>query len=119
MDRIADMPADEAEESASSEAHPAAKPTPQSRDWGGQHPINLRVTLPLPFRRWYVTLVAGPERRSSERLQQEREKHPLETLPNLMFLLSIGIVGTTALLLMTAVVLIQGFGWSIELVIPS
>ena len=119
MDRIADMLADEAEESTSNAAHPGTKPTSQRTAWAGQHPINLRVTLPLPFRRWYVTLVAGPERRSNERLMQEREKHPLDTLPNLMFLLSIGIVSTTALLLLTAVVLIQGFGWSIELIIPS
>ena len=119
MDRIADMPADEAEESAKSDARPIARPATQNREWTGHHPINLRVTLPLPFRRWYVTLVAGPERRSIERLEQERKKHPLETLPNLMFLLSIGIVSSTVLLLITAIVLIQGFGWSIELVVPS
>ena len=119
MDRIADIPADEPEERDSRDDRPAAQPTAQSREWAGQHPINLRVTLPLPFRRWYVTLVAGPERRSEERLKQERERHPLDTLPNLMFLLSIGIVSTTALLLITAIVLIQGFGWSVELVVPS
>ena len=119
MDRIADIPADEPEERDSRDARPAAKPTTQGREWAKQHPINLRVTLPLPFKRWYVTLVAGPERRSDERLQQEREQHPLDTLPNLMLLLSIGIVSTTALLLITAIVLIQGFGWSIELIVPS
>lgn len=85
----------------------------------GQHPLNLRLTLPSPFGRWYVTLVAGRERRGRERLVSERRKHPLDTLPNLLFLLSIGIVSTTILLLAMALILTYGFGWSISLTIPA
>lgn len=119
LDRVAEPPVEDDKRrsgedkgaSDASEAHP--------REWRGQHPINLRVTLPLPFRRWYVTLVAGPERRRRERLRDERSKHPLDTLPNVMFLLSIGIVSTTVLLIIAALVLIHGFGWSIDLTIPA
>jgi|GEM_PF-4978774 len=119
LDRIGEISADEVEDSTSNDSGGAAKPVADTREWGGQHPINLRVTLPLPFRRWYVTLVAGPERRSKDRLKQERAKHPLETLPNLMFLLSIGIVSTTVLVLVTALILINGFGWSIDITVPA
>ncbi|MEZ5931305.1 MAG: hypothetical protein R3F54_05045 [Alphaproteobacteria bacterium] len=117
MDRIAETPANLAESKASGEVS-EGQTTTYSRDWG-QHPLNLRVTLPLPFGRWYVTLVAGRERRGKERLVSERKKHPLDTLPNVLFLLSIGIVSTTILLLTTAMILIHGFGWSINLTIPA
>ena len=96
-----------------------SEPISYPREWRGDHRINLRATLPLPFGAWYVTLVAGPERRRKERRREERKKHPLETTNNLMFLLSIGIVSTALLLTVAALVLIHGFGWSIELTIPS
>ncbi len=118
MDRIAELTADMADETPADKPQEATGPTPYARDWG-RHPLNLRVSLPLPFGRWYVTLVAGRERRGKDRLVEEREKHPLETAPNLMFLLSIGIVTTTLLLSIAALVLIHGFGWSIHLTIPG
>jgi hypothetical protein len=31
------------------------------------HPVNIRLTIPLLFRDFYVTIVAGPERRGRER----------------------------------------------------
>lgn len=117
LDQIGVISTDKVDYDASQDTGKTTTPKTSGREWG-QHPINLRVTLPIPFRRWYVTLVAGPERRSNERLISERKKHPLETLPNLMFLLSIGIVSTTVLLLVTALILIHGFGWSIDLTIP-
>ena len=118
MDRIAALSTEPLDEAPPSEPEEAEKPTTSGREWG-QHPLNLRVTLPLPFRRWYVTLVAGPEKRCAERLIAERGKHPLDTLPNLMFLLSIGIVTSTLILFVAALVLIHGFGWSIDLTIPA
>jgi hypothetical protein len=118
VDRIAALSTEQADETLSIEPQEAGPSKTYSRDWS-QHPLNLRFTLPLPFRRWYVTLVAGPEKRCTERLVAEREKHPLDTLPNLMFLLSIGIVASTLMLLVAALVLIHGFGWSIDLTIPA
>lgn len=118
MDRIAALSNEPTDQALSAEPQITEKSQTTKRDWG-QHPLNLRVTLPLPFRRWYVTLVAGPERRSTERLTAERDKHPLDTLPNLMFLLSIGIVTSTLMLIVAALTLIHGFGWSIELTLPA
>ena len=118
MDRIAEIPAEEGHDSPSDHHQDAAEPKTEPREWG-QHPLNLRVSLPLPFGRWYVTLIAGPERRRKERRIEERKKHSLETAPNLTFLLSIGIISAALLLLVTALVLIHGFGWSVHLQIPA
>lgn len=57
-----------------------ASAAPQAR-WGS-HPVDIRVTIPLLFRSYYVTVVIGPERRSEERRAIERRKHPLLTLGN-------------------------------------
>lgn len=119
LDRIAEPSAKEADPNVSEEQREPAKPTAYPGEWLGKHALNLRATLPLPFGRWYVTLVAGPEKRRKERRKEERSKHPLDTLPNVMFLFSIGIVSLTLFLTITALVLIHGFGWSIELTIPA
>ena len=58
-------------------------------EWSGQHPINLRLSVPLPFFRFYVTIVAGRERRSPARRAEERRKHPILTAGNL-FLMTYG-----------------------------
>ncbi|MCC6466753.1 MAG: hypothetical protein IT563_00415 [Alphaproteobacteria bacterium] len=49
------------------------------------HPVDIRVSLPLPFGRYYLTLVAGPERRSAARLAGDRQARPLATAGNLLF----------------------------------
>ncbi len=51
--------------------------------WGSS-PVNIRLTIPLLFRSYYVTIVVGPERRSKERRASERQKHPLFTLGNVI-----------------------------------
>lgn len=50
--------------------------------WVG-HPVDLRLSLPLPFGRFYVTLVAGREQRSG--LRRRSERHPLDSLGNICF----------------------------------
>lgn len=50
------------------------------------HPVDIRLSLPLPFGRYYLTLVAGPERRSSDRLANDRRERPLMTFGNFLFL---------------------------------
>jgi hypothetical protein len=118
LDRLAEVPQGQ-DDSGATSAEELDKPVSYPREWRGDHRVNLRATLPLPFGKWYVTLVAGPERRRKERRVEELKKHPLETTGNLMFLLSIGIVSTALLLTAVALVLIHGFGWSIEVTIPS
>jgi hypothetical protein len=77
----------------------------------GPHPVNIRVTIPFPFGRWFFTLVGGPERRDPTRRAIERQKHPLFTLGNLFFLFVVGaVIGTAVAVLMIngAVQLLDG-----------
>jgi hypothetical protein len=68
--------------------------------WEGNHPVNLRLTLPFFKMRCYVTLVAGTEKRSPKRLVEERRKHPIATTGNIMILAIFGII--TGLAFLTA-----------------
>ncbi len=54
----------------------------------GHHPVDLRLTLPLPGRKVFFSIVAGRERRSGERLAVERRQHPLHTAGNILFMLT-------------------------------
>jgi hypothetical protein len=45
-------------------------------------PIDIRITVPFFWRRFFITFLAGPERRSTERLKEERVKHALWTVAN-------------------------------------
>ncbi len=72
--------------------------TPGGEPWGNVHPVNIRLSIPLLFGRYYVTVVAGKERRSGERLASERKKHPLMKLGNLVVMAGCGtICGLAAL----------------------
>jgi hypothetical protein len=47
-----------------------------------QHTIDLRISFPFFWRRLYIVLLAGRERRSPERRAFERARHPLATMGN-------------------------------------
>lgn len=49
------------------------------------HPVNVRFSLPFFGRRFYFTMVAGGEQRSHARIADERTKHPMLTVSNLLF----------------------------------
>ena len=68
------------------------------------HPINIRISIPLIFGRWYFTIIGGPERRDRARRAKERRKHPLFTLGNVIFMFIVGTVMGTAV----AVLMING-----------
>ena len=73
------------------------------RAWSS-HPVDIRLSIPLPFGRYYLALVLGPERRRPERRAAERVSHRLMTFANIVFVLSIVVVfyavlGAAALLL--------------------
>jgi hypothetical protein len=53
-------------------------PAPASR----RLPIDIRITVPFLRRRYFITVLAGPEQRSEERLIAERAKHVLWTFTN-------------------------------------
>lgn len=50
------------------------------------HPVDLRVTVPMPGRSMFLSVLAGPERRSKDRRSVERRRHPLHTAGNIIFL---------------------------------
>lgn len=89
-------------ESEAQEATPsqnAASTQSGSAAWSANHPVNLRLSIPLPFLgSYYMTLVAGKERRSQVRLAEERKKHPIATAGNLLFFAAMGTVVGLALL---------------------
>ncbi len=62
------------------------------QDTRKSHPVGIRLSLPSPFGRLYLTLVAGRARRSAARLVVERARHPLSGLANLI---AIAVLGAT------------------------
>lgn len=80
---LASMPEDVAT-TFSSEQHNAIAGVLRQRAWR-RSKVNVRVSLPLLSRRFFLTLVAGIDRRSAARRDSERAIHPLRTLGNLLF----------------------------------
>jgi hypothetical protein len=65
---------------------------PRAERWGNHHPVNIRLSVPFFTRRYYLTIIGGEEQRSTERLAEEREKHPLTTTANMIFLFTVGFI---------------------------
>ena len=59
---------------------------------GNNPSVNIRLTIPLSAGRWYVTVLAGRERRDAERRREERQMHPLLTSANMVVLFIVGVV---------------------------
>lgn len=74
----------------------AIRAAAQSSSWQDQ-PVDLRLSLPTPFGRLFVALIAGREQRHDIRLARERELRPVVTSGNLtaglIFLLVAGLAG--------------------------
>jgi hypothetical protein len=68
----------------------AAPSSAGARAWSVNSPINIRLSIPLGFDRFYLTIVGGRERRGRDRQRRERRKHPLWTATNLLFLAAVG-----------------------------
>ena len=81
--------------------------------WAGGHPVNIRLSVPFFSRRFYLTVIAGQERRPAERLKADRSKHPLATRANIVFFSICGIVAGLAVITvfqMLSVSLLQEIG---------
>jgi len=50
------------------------------------HPIDLRVSVPIPGLQFYLVLLAGQEQRSKQRLRSQRALYPLWTPGNIVFI---------------------------------
>ena len=72
----------------------AAAPAPT---WGS-HSLNIRLSLPWIGRRFYITVVGGPERRDPERRSTDRRLHPLRTAVNALFFLGVAVLFYAVLL---------------------
>jgi len=73
-------------ESLTEEQTAALRDVLRDKPWN-QHAIDMRVSVPIPYRPFYLTLVGDPERRSTERRNVERQKHPLLKLGNVVFII--------------------------------
>ncbi len=82
----------ETREELSDNSSVSTRQAPGGEPWGNDHPVNIRLSIPLLFGRYYVTLVAGKERRSGERLASERKKHPLMKLGNIVVMAACGTI---------------------------
>ncbi len=82
----------ETREGLSDNSSASARKAPGGEPWGNDHPVNIRLSIPLFVGRYYVTLVAGKERRSGERLESERKKHPLLKLGNIVVMAVCGTI---------------------------
>lgn len=53
------------------------------------HPVDIRLSLPLPFRRFYLAVLAGGERRSPQRLDAESRRRRLVRAANIVFVVTV------------------------------
>ncbi len=74
------------------EEHVASHSRRSGTAWSTGHPVSIRVSVPSPFGRFYLTVVAGRERRSAGRLGSERLKHPLITAGNICLLAAVSTI---------------------------
>lgn len=81
---LASMPGDVAA-TFSADQHSAIAGVLHQRAWR-RPTVNVRVSLPLLSRRFFLTLVAGIDKRGAARRANERSIHPLRTLANLLFM---------------------------------
>lgn len=81
--------------------------------WSNEHPVNLRMSIPLPHGRYYVALVAGKERRSAARRAADARNRPLATWGNLGAVFVLGVISglaALALIQLVSAYLFQEFG---------
>jgi hypothetical protein len=51
------------------------------------HPVDVRISVPIPIIPFYLVLLAGEERRSKQRRQHEKSLYPFLTTGNIFLLL--------------------------------
>ncbi len=59
---------------------------------GDIHPVDIRLSVPLPFRRFYLAVLAGGERRSPQRIDAERRRRQLVRAANVVFVMAIAML---------------------------
>ena len=71
---------------------------------GAPPPINIRLSLPVPPGRIYLSILAGRDRRGRERRREESRVNPLRTRHNFLFVVAAALVfyGAAAGFLLTS-----------------
>ena len=91
----------------SSEQKEAIYKAAEENAWG-RHPVNIRFSLPGLGRRYFLTVVGGEEKRSTERRAHEKHRYPLRTAANVFFFAGIAavfyLIGIVAVALQTSLV---------------
>lgn len=87
------------------------------REWSSDHPLNIRVSIPLGVGRYYITLVAGKERRARARLAMDRRQNPLDTPGNVLFLAFVTTIATVGSATLFYLLLAHIFGWTGRLIL--
>jgi len=77
----------------------------------GEHPTDIRLSIPLLTKRYYLVLLAGEERRCAERRRVEGQKKPVATAANLLFLGGAVVLAT----LLGSLIWTLGFVWFLSL----
>ncbi len=90
--------AEETPEGIECEPSVLVRKSPSGESWENDHPVNIRLSIPVFFARYYVTIVAGKERRSRERLASEYRKHSSLKVGNVIVIVAVQIVCCIALL---------------------
>lgn len=75
----------------------------RATDWSQVHPLDVRYSLPWFSRRYYIRVLAGPERRPIVRVLKDRKRSRLRTLMNILL---IGVVAAIFYTLAAAAVLL-------------
>ncbi len=57
-----------------------------------KHPVNIRFSMPLFGRRYFLTIIGGSEKRSQERRTAERGSHPIKTASNVVFVAGFAVI---------------------------
>ncbi len=86
----------EIRESLSPQQERAIREAAQRSSWDS-HSLDLRLSCPTPFGRYYITLIGGCDRRSGARRDKDRSFRPLVTIGNIAFFASVTVIaGLTA-----------------------
>ena len=70
-----------------------------------QHPVDIRLSIPMLVTRYYLVILGGRERRSTDRRSSERKRFPLGKLGNVLFITMIGLAFLYVLIFVEAMVL--------------
>ena len=75
----------------------AIKRSFSSRSWN-RHPLDIRLSVPVPGRRFYLVIVGGPERREASRIREQNREYPLLTVTNTLVIAVCFVVLATSVL---------------------